>query len=216
MVKETARPARPIYHCTICNRPLPWDGGRIRLVCGKPDCHGELPRPMPIKVREGDAEDREALLAACRRFFGSEHLHAYGKVFSLEEHAFLVVEFDGEKAGYLSYELDFPCEKEATVLLQIVRPQFQGRGVGKALQGALEAVSRPKGIRRLHVSTSNDNIPGLYFYQRLGYRIEGITPDAAEAAIAAHGEPGMRGFGGIPIRDEIQLVKEIPRVVESD
>ena len=85
------------------------------------------------------------------------------------------------------------------------------RGVGRALEGALEAFCRPKDVHRLLIATTNDNIPGLYFYQRLGYRLKSLAPGEAEAAMADHGAPGARGFGGIPIRDELVLVKELTR-----
>ncbi|MBN2171232.1 MAG: GNAT family N-acetyltransferase [Candidatus Krumholzibacteriota bacterium] len=213
MPEEKPGTVRPVYHCTVCGRPLPWDGGRLRLVCDSVDCHGERPRPAPIQVREGDEHDRVALLAAGRSFFGSTQLRVFGEVFPLAKSPFLVLEFSGRRAGFLSYALHFPAENDAAVVLLAVLPGYQGRGVGRALQGALEALCRPRGIQRLHIATTNDNIPGLYFYQRLGYRMATLRPGAAAAALAEHGEPGLRGFGGIPVADEIELVKELPRTM---
>ncbi len=208
---DKPRAPHPVYHCSVCTKPLAWDGGRIRLVCREPDCRGDKLRPAPIRVREGDEHDRVAMLAVSRDFFGSTHLHAFGGVFPLAKCAFLVVEFDHERAGFLSYALHFPAEDEAAVILMAVLPGFQGRGVGRALQGAMDAVCRPRGIRRIHIATSNDNIPGLYFYQRLGYRLRSLHIGAAAAALAEHGEAGMAGFGGIPILDELHLTKELGR-----
>ncbi|MCP4547396.1 MAG: GNAT family N-acetyltransferase [bacterium] len=215
MADESSRIARPVYHCSLCNRPLTWDDGRLRLVCKDPECHGDRPRPAPIQVREGDEHDRIALLDQSRRFFGSSHLHAFGEVFPLAKTPFLVVEFADERAGYLAYALHFPRQEDASVVLMAVRPEFQGRGVGRALQGAFEAVCRPLEITRLHICTTNDNIPGLYFYQRCGYRLMKISPDVAAEALIEHGDSGMVGFGGIPIMDEIHLTKDLKRVVES-
>lgn len=214
MSEESPRPARPVYHCSICSRPLSWDGGRLRLVCKDPNCHGDRPRPAPIQMREGDERDRLALVGVGKRFFGSSHIHAFDEVFPLAKCPFLVVEFDGERAGYLAYALHFPSENEAAVVLLVVLPKFQGRGVGHALQGAMDAVCRPQGIERIHISTTNDNIPGLYFYQRVGYRLRQIDLGAAAAALEEHGETGMRGFGGILILDEIHLVKVIEPILE--
>ncbi len=209
MPSEKAKPARPIYHCTICGEAMPWAGGRLRLICDNVACHGERPRPSPIEVREGDEHDRLALMNVSRRFFGSSHIHAFDEVFPLARTPFLVVEFSGERAGYMAYALNFPENDEAAVVLLVVQPGFQGRGVGTALQGALEAVCRPKGVTQIRVSSTNDNIPGLYFYQRVGYVVDGITLGAAAQVIAEHGEVEAFGFGGIPIRDEIQLIKKI-------
>ena len=216
MKDESSRIARPVYHCSICGQALSWDGGRLRLVCNALECRGERPRPAPIQVREGNEADRLALIDESRRFFGSAHIHVFGEVFPLGKTPFLVVEFDGERAGYLAYVLHFPSAKEASVVLLAVRPQFQGRGVGRSLQGAFEAVCRPLDISRLHISSTNDNIPGLYFYQRIGYRLESISTGSAAKTLAEQGEADQLGFGGIPIRDELNFCKEIARVVEPD
>ena len=54
------------------------------------------------------------------------------------------------------------------------------------------------------VTITNDNIPALYFYQRRGYRVSAILRDS----VAAHSPDQQAvGFAGIPILDEIQLVK---------
>ncbi len=214
MVDDKPRPARPVYHCGICTRPLSWDGGRLRLVCKDPDCHGDRPRPAPIRVREGDEHDRISLIGTSRRFFGSASVHAFNEIFPMSKCPFLVVEFDEERAGFLAYALHFPKQEEVAVVSILVLPKFQGRGVGHALQGALEAVCRPEEISRIHISTTNDNIPGLYFYQRLGYRLFDLDIGAAAAALAEHGDLDARGFGGIPIRDEIHLIKDMERVME--
>jgi ribosomal protein S18 acetylase RimI-like enzyme len=215
-MKEKTGLNRPVYACTICGKEIPWQGGRLRLICDDPACHGERPAPGPIQLREGDGHDRIALLEASRRFFGSSHLQAYGEVFPLAKTPFLVAEFENERAGFLSYTLHFPSVDEAAVVLLAVLPPFQGRGLGRALQGALEAICRPRELHRVYLSTTNDNIPGLYFYQRIGYRFSKLRPGAAAEALAAHGSPGARGFGGIPLRDEIVLVKELGRSPEPE
>ena len=203
--------SRPVYTCTLCGREIPSQGGRLRLICDDAACHGERPAPGPIQVREGDGHDRIALLEASKRFFGSTRLHAFGEVFPLGKTPFLLAEFDGERAGFLSYSLHFPADDEASVVLLAVLPGYQGRGVGRALQGALEALCRPRELHRIFMSTSNDNIPGLYFYQRIGYHLHELRREVAARALAEHGWEGYCGFGGIPVRDEIVLVKELGR-----
>ena len=210
-MSEKSAHKRAVYACTICGKEIPWQGGRLRLICDDPACHGDRPAPGPIQVREGDGHDRIALLEASRRFFGSAQLRAFGEVFPLAKTTFLVAEFDGERAGFLSYALHFPGEDEAAVALLAVLPPFQGRGVGRALQGAFEALCRPEGMTRIYLSTSNDNIPGLYFYQRIGYRLHELRGGVAAEALAEHGMENFRGFGGIAVRDEIILVRELGR-----
>ena len=52
-------------------------------------------------------------------------------------------------------------------------------------------------------TTTNDNLPALYFYQRRGYRMTALVP----AGILAHTHDALNGFGGIPVRDEVHLEK---------
>jgi hypothetical protein len=56
------------------------------------------------------------------------------------------------------------------------------------------------------VSTTNDNLPSLYFYQRRGYFVTEWVPNG----VAKHSKSAsLVGFGGIPIRDEVRLEKMI-------
>jgi hypothetical protein len=56
------------------------------------------------------------------------------------------------------------------------------------------------------VSTTNDNLPSLYFYQRRGYFVSEWIPEGA----AKHSRSAsLMGFGGIPIRDEVRLEKAL-------
>ena len=55
------------------------------------------------------------------------------------------------------------------------------------------------------VSTTNDNLPAMYFYQRRGYRLTDLVPNS----VIAHTHNEQAGFAGIPVRDEIRLEKRI-------
>ena len=51
------------------------------------------------------------------------------------------------------------------------------------------------------VTTTNDNLPALYFYQRRGYRLTGLVTNS----MMVHTHQTPVGFAGIPVRDEIRL-----------
>jgi hypothetical protein len=82
--------------------------------------------------------------------------------------------------------------------------------VGAQLQGWLEGECRGRGVERLILSTTNDNLPALYFYQRRGFQIVSVLPGVIQEqlrSILSGAEPP--GFGGIPVRDEIRLQKHL-------
>ena len=72
-------------------------------------------------------------------------------------------------------------------------PMSQRSGVGGHLLAETEILARRLGLKRLIVSTSNDNLPALYFYQRHGYRLTDLVPDSI-IALTKHEVAGFAGF----------------------
>jgi GNAT superfamily N-acetyltransferase len=85
----------------------------------------------------------------------------------------------------------------------------QGAGVGTALLAAAEAHARERGCKRLWLITTNDNTQALRFYQRRGMRIGGWYSNAIAEARKLKPEIPLAGYDGIPLRDEIELVKDL-------
>jgi GNAT superfamily N-acetyltransferase len=104
-----------------------------------------------------------------------------------------------EIVGIASYA----WEEEVAVNLVVldVVPRWQGRGVAQWLIAMLIDIALTGGARRLAVATTNDNLPALAFYQRLGFVIANVV---VGGVMECCGEVGP-GFASIPIRDEIQL-----------
>ena len=55
------------------------------------------------------------------------------------------------------------------------------------------------------VSTSNDDLPALAFYQSRGFHIYEVKPNV----IAQKHGAVLRGIGGLPVRDELRLQKTL-------
>jgi ribosomal protein S18 acetylase RimI-like enzyme len=192
-----AKPA--ILRCGRCGKFVDWQDSRLQVVCGcRP--HIELP---PVLVREGSPADRVKALELFKRDFGPAQLVAYGEAISLDKAAALVAETDGEIAGALAWR---PFDGALHILALATDPMWQRAGVGGHLVAEAELLARRHNWPRVIVTIANDNLPALYFYQRLGYRLSAILRDS----IAAHTrEAKAVGFAGIPILDEIQLAKEL-------
>lgn len=66
---------------------------------------------------------------------------------------------------------------EAEIMNIAVEPDYRRKGIGSALvRFAVDRV-REMGLARLVVGTGNSSLGQLGFYQRLGFRICGFTPD---------------------------------------
>lgn len=112
---------------------------------------------------------------------------------------------DGDVAGLLTYHLDgAACE---VVTLNSWR---EGAGVGSALIDAAVEAARAVGCTRVWLLTTNDNLHALRFYQRRGFRLAALYPDALSEARRTKPSIPVTGHHGIPIRDEIEL--EMPLI----
>ena len=78
-----------------------------------------------------------------------------------------------------------------------------GRGAGRALVSAALAMAP-----RVSLTTTNDNLPALGLYQSLGFRIIRVRPDAVTRAREVKPQIPVMGYRGIPMRDELDLVRE--------
>jgi len=55
------------------------------------------------------------------------------------------------------------------ILVIAVDPQRQGRGFGRALMDATEAMARQSGFKQMHLTVHPDNVKAIAFYERLGW-----------------------------------------------
>jgi ribosomal protein S18 acetylase RimI-like enzyme len=145
---------------------------------------------------------------AVRRFildhWSADVVVAHGRVY--QPHTlpgFVAHDPAGEIVGLITYCLEGgDCE---IVTLDSLRP---GQGLGTALIEAVAGVARAAGCRRVRLITTNDNLNALRFYQKRGFRLVALFPNAlAETRRLKPGLP-LIGFDGIPLRDELAL--ELP------
>ena len=194
---DSDRPA--VLRCGRCGRITDWDEARVQVICG---CRARLELPPPF-VREAGGGDRERALEIFHREFRGRQLVADGEPVDVDQADLLVAETEGGVSGALAWRVR---PDALHVVALATDPMWQRSGVGGYLLAEAEALARRHGLRRVLVTMTNDNSPALYFYQRRGYRLAGVLADAVSA------QPGNRdltGFAGIPIRDEVQLSKEL-------
>ena len=115
---------------------------------------------------------------------------AHGTVFRPAELPGLIAQAPGEPmAGLLTYEVRGPVLEIVT--LNAV-PRRAGIGTALVEEAIAEAVRR--GCREVRLTTTNDNVNALRFYQRRGFRLVELRPGAvARARDAEPGNPRDRG-----------------------
>ena len=128
-----------------------------------------------------------------------------GRLFDVLDHEGFVAELDGEWLGYATFYVA-GYELEVTVL----ESTSTGRGIGSALLAACVAAALERGLGRVCLVTTNDNIDALRFYQRRGWVLAAFRRDAVtEARRTLKPEIPQTGNDDIPIRDELEV--QLPR-----
>lgn len=191
--------AKPVVlRCARCGKFVDWEEAQVQVVCS---CRPHLDLP-PVLVREATDTDRVAARALFQRDFGRTKVVAFEEVMDIDQMPALVAVTHGEPSGALAYRVHGDA---LHVVALATDPMWQRSGVGGYLIAEAELLARRLGLGRLVVSTTNDNLPALYFYQRRGYRLTDLVPDS----VIRHTRQTVAGFAGIPTRDEIRLEKRI-------
>lgn len=162
--------------------------------------------PSPIHVRPATEADWPWILVESVPL-GGPRVVSNGMLHDLREHEGLVAWRDEERVGLAIYRAPAPDAE-----LLALRAMVQWGGIGSALLEAFEQHARARGCVEAWITTTNDNVDALRFYQRRGYalkvlragefrnilRMKGLDPDAT-----------FVGQHGIVIRDEIRLHKPL-------
>ena len=192
-----AKPA--VLRCARCGKFVDWDEAHVQIVCS---CRMRIELP-PVLVREATDADRPAVRELFARDFGRTKVVAFGEVMDIDQMPALVAVMTAEPSGALAYRLHGDA---LHIVALATDPMWQRSGVGGHLLAEAELLARRLELYRLVVSTSNDNLPALYFYQRRGYRLTGVVVDN----VMVHTGQEVPGFAGIPVRDEVRLEKRLP------
>ena len=83
----------------------------------------------------------------------------------------------------------------------------ENMGIGTALLKQVEKVATDNNCRKMRLITTNDNLRALQFYQKRGYCLSKLYPNAMEEVRKVKPNIPMIGENGIPLRDEIELEK---------
>lgn len=156
-------------------------------------------RPTPLAPG-----DREWVRRLTCQAWGDETVVAHGVRYYPDALPGLAIRRGGEVAGFLTYTLaGGACE--IVTLLSLV----EGQGIGTALIRAVEDIARQAGCQTLWLITTNNNLKAMRFYQKRGFHMTAVYPDAVTASRRLKPSIPALGDGGIPIRDEIRFEKQL-------
>jgi GNAT superfamily N-acetyltransferase len=144
--------------------------------------------------------EKEHIREFAQLFWGEQEQLTFDRRFMVARLPAYVAQVGNDANGFISFaELN-----DAILIVALgILPQHQGFGIGRGLVERVELEARRLGKKKLLVSTSNDDLPALAFYQSVGFQIFEVKPNAIAEK---HGKI-LKGIGGLPVRDELRLQK---------
>ena len=153
-----------------------------------------------LLVRPVYATDRSWIESFIRSHWGSEDVVAKGRVIRPGELDGFAAFKGKNPVGLLTYRIEGPdCE------IVTIDSTAEGEGIGTALIDAVKDTAKTKGCKRLWLITTNDNLNALGFYQKRGFHLIALYPDALEVSRKLKPQISMKASNGISIRDELEL-----------
>lgn len=142
---------------------------------------------MNPKIREARIEDEDGILSVigsypfkwdrriAKRYFDD----FFDESISLKGDKVFVLEADGEVIGVIGYSLDRYETNNYWLGWFYIHEDYQDKGYGKRLLNYVARTLRRKGVKKLFVETSSDELywKALKMYHDWGFRMEAVITD---------------------------------------
>lgn len=157
---------------------------------------------MANQIDKISEKDGEEVLAILESFWGDEKIVVHNEVFD-------AMTLDGLKAvgrdrilGICHYRI---CDEECEILT--LASLYPKQGIGTTLLSEIERIAVSCGCRLICLTTTNDNLDALGFYQKRGFHLAALYPNQVDFSRQLKPEIPEIGNHGISIRDELRLEK---------
>jgi len=153
-----------------------------------------------FRVRAIEPGDSDWLRAFLAEHWGSEDVVVHGERFHPVELPGFVATVGDARVGLITYDM-----RGSTCEIVTLNSTVEGRGIGAALIGRVREIARERDCTRLCLTTTNDNLHALRFYQKRGFELVAVHRGAVETSRELKPEIPAIGCHGIARRDEIEM-----------
>ena len=144
--------------------------------------------------------DREGIARFVEEHWGSPLIISCGQQFYPHQEQGFLERREGKIVGLLTYRVD-----GEQIHLLTLNSTVEHEGIGSSLILQAIETARQRGCRRLWLTTTNDNLHAIGFYQRLGFRLVAVHVGALDEARKQKPQIPETGIDGIGIHDEIVM-----------
>jgi len=162
---------------------------------------------IKFKIRPVSQKDKEWVRNFIIKEWGSERSVSRRKIYYPHQLPGFVAIKNKKYLGLITYHI----EKNAIEIITM-NSILKRRGIGKALVERVTKVAKKSGCQRIWLVTTNDNLDALIFWQKIGFFVKAVHPNAMSFSRKLKPEIPEIGNYGIPIRDEIELEKIINKI----
>lgn len=153
-----------------------------------------------LEIRKLDQNDNPWVEYFLTEFWHSAKVVTRGRVHAADQLPGFIAQQGAKRVGLITYQIqDDGCE------IVTLNSLAEHLGIGSALVGAVRNVATSSKCRRLWLITTNDNLAALRFYQKRGFSMVRVYPNALEHSRRLKPEIPLVGMDGIPLRDELEL-----------
>ncbi len=115
-----------------------------------------------------------------------------------------IAEENRKKIGLITYQIsNSDCE------IVTLNSLLENKGIGTKLVKLVEEEAIKNNCNSVWLITTNDNLNAIKFYQRIGYHLAEVFPNAVENSRKIKPEIPLIADNGIPIRDELKFEKKL-------
>lgn len=153
-----------------------------------------------ITYRKVMQKDKTWVNEFINEHWGSNKVVVHKKVYYPYKLEGFLAETNKEQIGLVTYKIkNKKCE---IVTLNSIR---ENKGIGTHLVNLVLRKAKGSGCNIVWLITTNDNIKGIYFYQKLGFRLVKVYLDAVNESRMLKPEIPLKSENGIQIRDELKF-----------
>ncbi len=133
--------------------------------------------------------------------WGDETIAVHGNLYIPHElSGFIAIRPSGEPIGLVTYSID---NEECEIIT--LNSLEMDSGVGTSLLLKVKSIAEDAECKRICLTTTNDNLRALEYYQKRGFNLVAIHREAVNKTRKIKPTIPLVSPDGIPIQDEIEL-----------
>ncbi len=157
-------------------------------------------REQDVVLRPVQESDRPTVEWLTTQLWGAPEVVVHDGAFYPAALPGFIAERAGRIAGLLTFDV-----RPGVLEIVTINAIDQHTGIGTMLIEAVRAEAKRRGCHEITLTTTNDNLGALRFYQRRGFRLAALRPGAVDRSRLRKPEIPRTGDYGIPLHDEIDL-----------